>query len=68
MFDDDKLDRGLFGGFGGGDFCPQLSFGGGGPNWGSVGLNGNAHGGGVLVNGSSMAPTGYSVPANAGAY
>ena len=57
-----------FGGFGGGDFCPQLSFGGGGPNWGSVGLNGNAHGGGVLVNGSSMAPTGYSVPANAGAY
>ena len=48
-----------FGGFGGGNFCPQLSFGGGGPSWGSVGLNGNAHGGGVLVNGSSMAPSGY---------
>lgn len=57
-----------FGGFGGGNFCPQLSFGGGGPTWGTVGLNGSASGGGVLINGSSMAPSGYSVPANAGAY
>ena len=57
-----------FGGFGGGNFCPQLSFGGGGPTWGSVGLGGTASGGGLLINGSSMAPTGYSVPANAGAY
>ena len=57
-----------FGGFGGGNFCPRLSFGGGGPSWGTFGVGGSASGGGVIVNGSSLAPTGYPVPANTGAY
>ncbi len=57
-----------FGGFGGGNFCPRLSFGGGGPSWGTFGVGGSASGGGVIVNGASLAPTGYPVPANTGAY
>lgn len=57
-----------FGGFGGGNFCPRLSFGGGGPSWGTFGVGGSASGGGVIVNGTSLAPTGYPVPANTGAY
>lgn len=57
-----------FGGFGGGAFCPRLSFGGGGPSWGTIGVGGSASGGGVIINGTSLAPTGYPVPANAGAY
>lgn len=57
-----------FGGLGGGAFCPRLSFGGGGPSWGTFGVGGSASGGGVIVNGSSLAPTGYPVPANTGAY
>ena len=57
-----------FGGLGGGNFCPRLSFGGGGPSWGTLGIGGSASGGGVIVNGTSLAPTGYPVPANTGAY
>ena len=57
-----------FGGLGGGNFCPRLSFGGGGPSWGTFGVGGSASGGGVIVNGTSLAPTGYPVPANTGAY
>ncbi len=57
-----------FGGFGGGAFCPKLAFGGGGPSWGTFGVGGSASGGGVIVNGASLAPTGYPVPANTGAY
>lgn len=57
-----------FGGFGGGAFCPRLAFGGGGPSWGTLGVGGSASGGGVIVNGTSLAPTGYIVPANGGAY
>jgi len=57
-----------FGGFGGGAFCPKLTFGGGGPSWGTFGVGGSASGGGVIVNGTSLAPTGYPVPANSGAY
>ncbi len=57
-----------FGGLGGGQFCPKLAFGGGGPSWGTFGVGGSASGGGVIVNGSSLAPTGYPVPANTGAY
>ncbi len=57
-----------FGGFGGGAFCPKLTFGGGGPSWGTFGVGGSASGGGVIVNGTSLAPTGYPVPANTGAY
>jgi len=49
-------------------FCPKLSFGGGGPSWGTFGVGGSASGGGVIVNGASLAPTGYPVPANTGAY
>jgi len=57
-----------FGGLGGGAFCPKLAFGGGGPSWGTFGVGGSASGGGVIVNGTSLAPTGYPVPANTGAY
>lgn len=58
-----------FGGFGGGAFCPSLSFGGGGPAWASVGMGGTmSGGGGLVVNGASVAPTGYLIPSNAGAY
>ena len=57
-----------FGGFGGGAFCPKLVFGGGGPSWCTFGVGGSASGGGVIVNGTSLAPTGYPVPANTGAY
>ena len=58
-----------FGGFGGGGFCPKLSFGGGGPTWGTFGvgsvLNG---GGGFTVNGAALPPTGYSLQPPSGAY
>jgi hypothetical protein len=58
-----------FGGLGGGGFCPKLSFGGGGPPIGTVGAGlGYGGGGGIVVNGSSLAPTGYTVPPNAGTY
>lgn len=58
-----------FGGLGGGGFCPRLSFGGGGPPIATLGAGlGYAGGGGFVVNGSSLAPTGYTVPSNAGAY
>ena len=57
-----------FGGFGGGAFCPKLSFGGDGPSWGTFGVGGSASGGGVIVNGASLVPTGYPMPANTGAY
>ena len=57
-----------FGGFGGGNFCPNLSFGGGGPTWGSAGLGGSNSSGGVTLNGTPMAPTGYPVPPNSGSY
>ena len=56
-----------FGGLGGGNLCPKLSFGGGGPSWGNFGL-GSASSGGVLVNGASVGPTNYELPPNAGAY
>ena len=56
-----------FGGIGGGNLCPKLSFGGGGPTWGNFGLGGAA-GGGVLVNGASVGPSNYELPPNAGAY
>jgi hypothetical protein len=47
-----------FGGLGGGSFCPKLSFGGGGPPIGSVGLSGNS---GLNAAGSPTVPTGYTV-------
>ncbi len=50
-----------FGGLGGGLSCPKLSFGGGGPPVGSVGL-GATSGGGLYIPGNGLAPTGYAVP------
>lgn len=51
-----------FGGIGGGLSCPSLSFGGGGPPIASVGVGSDTSGGGLYINGSGMAPTGYTVP------
>jgi hypothetical protein len=52
-----------FGGLGGGLSCPQLTFGGGGPPIGSIGL-GTASGSGLYINGTGLAPSGYTAPAN----
>ena len=53
---------GFMGGFGGGLSCPRLSFGGGGPPIGSIGLgvgNGGS-GGGIYIGGNGLVPTGYT--------
>lgn len=50
-----------FGGFGGGVMCPRLSFGGGGPPIGFVGTGANTTDS-FYVNGSPLAPTGYTLP------
>jgi hypothetical protein len=52
-----------FGGLGGGLSCPKLSFGGGGPPIGSIGL-GVGSGSGLYIHGQGMAPSGYSPPTN----
>ena len=52
-----------FGGLGGGLSCPKLSFGGGGPPIGSIGL-GLTSGSGLYIHGQGMAPSGYTPPAN----
>ncbi|MFK4046940.1 hypothetical protein [Roseomonas mucosa] len=51
-----------FGGLGGGVMCPRLSFGGGGPPIGTFGTGNNTTGS-LYVNGSPLAPTGYTLPA-----
>ncbi|MHA8049389.1 hypothetical protein AB3X21_22685, partial [Roseomonas mucosa] len=51
-----------FGGLGGGLMCPRLSFGGGGPPIGTFGTGNNTTGS-LYVNGSPLAPTGYTLPA-----
>ncbi len=52
-----------FGGIGGGLSCPKLSFGGGGPPIGSVGLGvGSVNGSSLYINGNGLPPTGYSAP------
>ena len=56
---------GFFGGLGGGSFCPGLSFGGGGPQIGTIGIGGNGSGG-MYVNGSGTGPTGYTLPTTGG--
>jgi hypothetical protein len=58
---------GFFGGLGGGSFCPRLSFGGGGPQIGTIGISGNGSGG-MYVNGSGLGPTGYTLPSTGGAW
>lgn len=53
---------GFMGGFGGGLSCPRLSFGGGGPPIGTIGLgvgNGGS-GGGLYIQGNGLVPTGYT--------
>lgn len=56
-------------GFGGGSFCPKLSFGGGGPAWGTFGVGSPATGGGgFTVNGAAVAPTGYPIMPNSSSY
>jgi len=56
-------------GFGGGSFCPKLSFGGGGPTWGTFGVGSAANGGGgFTVNGAAVAPTGYPILQNSSSY
>lgn len=49
-----------FGGLGGGTFCPRLSFGGGGPPLGSIGIGAGTSG--LSINGQGSAPTGYTLP------
>ena len=51
-----------FGGLGGGSFCPKLSFGGGGPQIGNVGISEGTGGSGVYLNGTGLPPTGYTLP------
>ncbi len=51
---------GLFG-IGGGLMCPRLSFGGGGPPIGTFGT-GFGTSGNFYVNGSPLAPSGYTLP------
>ena len=56
------FDLGFGTGFGGGSFCPKLSFGGGGPTWGTFGAGSVANGGGgFTVNGAAVGPTGYPI-------
>ena len=58
-----------FGGFGGGAFCPKLSFGGGGPTWATFGTgSATSGGGGFYINGAGLPPTGYPLQPNSGAY
>ena len=58
-----------FGGFGGGTFCPKLSFGGGGPTWATFGSGSVASGGGgFYINGAGVPPTGYPLQPNSGTY
>lgn len=52
-----------FGGLGGGLSCPKLSFGGGGPPIGSIGL-GAGSGSGLYIHGQGLPPTGYPQPTN----
>jgi hypothetical protein len=56
-----------FGGsLGGGLSCPKLSFGGGGPPTGYIGIGGAGGSGSLYVNGSGRAPTGYTLPNSIG--
>lgn len=50
------------GGLGGGLSCPKLSFGGGGPPMGYIGVGGAGGSGSLYVQGAGRAPTGYTLP------
>lgn len=57
-----------FGSLGGGLSCPRLSFGGGGPPVGTIGVGGAGGSGALTVTGAGHAPTGYSLPSSLGLY
>jgi hypothetical protein len=61
-FDLGAFNFGGAGGFGGGLSCPKLSFGGGGPPAGYIGIGGAGGSGSLYVNGAGRAPTGYNLP------
>jgi hypothetical protein len=50
-----------FGGLGGGLSCPRLTFGGGGPPLGTIGI-GSGPGSGLYIHGTGTPPTGYALP------
>lgn len=54
-----------FGGLGGGLSCPKLTFGGGRPPIGTIGIGTGGSGSGLYINGSITAPPGYTLPPNA---
>lgn len=51
-----------FGGLGGGNFCPKLSFGGGGSSIGSIGAGIGASQSGRYLSGTGVPPSGYTLP------
>lgn len=51
-----------FGGLGGGNFCPKLSFGGGGSSIGSVGAGLSGTQSGRYLTGTGIPPSGYTLP------
>jgi hypothetical protein len=58
------FNMGGFGGLGGGNFCPSLSFGGGGAPIGSVGAGSGQNG--LYINGTGQTPSGYTLPSTLG--
>lgn len=63
------FNTGFFGGsgkaLGGGFSCPKLTFGGGGPPIGYIGVGAN-NSGKFTINGKGLPPTGYQLPTNGG--
>ena len=56
-----------FGGLGGGNFCPTLSFGGGGTPVGTMSLGTGSNGqSGLYISGQGMPPSGYTMPSTIG--
>jgi hypothetical protein len=55
------FNMGGFGGLGGGNFCPILSFGGGGPPVGTISAGASGQGG-LYINGQGQPPSGYTLP------
>lgn len=55
---------GGFGISGFGNFCPQLSLGGGGPDWASIGGSLSSGQSSLYVNGTPITPSGYPDPAS----
>lgn len=51
-----------FGGLGGGLSCPRITFGGGGPPIGMIGIGTGTPGSGLYLHGTITAPPGYTLP------